>query len=221
MQLGTGAFWRTRRMGRAASARRIRWSLPAYALRAAGIVGSGWSGRLGDPALLRGQRNHQSQPTGYRCERIASGTRILFVLSMGRPNFLVGGLLLHWLGVAMALASGASLRLPALLWGQAAVTAIQLMTHYCNDYFDLAADLANPTPTHWSGGSRVLPAGCWRRAWRCGSLSVWDFAIGVALLLAITVQPGVWTLLLFVLALLLAWAIARRRYACIRAAWAN
>src|SRR3954466_2399733 len=85
--------------------------------------------------------------------------RILSVLRMGRPHFLVGGLLLHWLGVAMALSDGAPLNLPALLWGQAAVTSIQLMTHYSNDYFDLAADLANPTPTHWSGGSRVLPAG--------------------------------------------------------------
>ena len=41
-------------------------------------------------------------------------TRILFALRMGRPKFLIGGLLLHWLGVAMALASGAPLRLPAL-----------------------------------------------------------------------------------------------------------
>src|SRR5215218_7137344 len=83
--------------------------------------------------------------------------RILSVLRMGRPHFLVGGLLLHWLGVAMVLSDGAALNLPALLWGQAAVTSIQLMTHYCNDYFDLPADLANPTPTHWSGGSRMLP----------------------------------------------------------------
>jgi hypothetical protein len=30
------------------------------------------------------------------------------------------------------------------------------MTHYSNDYFDLAADRANFTPTRWSGGSRVL-----------------------------------------------------------------
>ena len=33
------------------------------------------------------------------------------------------------------------------------------MTHYCNDYFDFDADQANSTPTRWSGGSRVLPAG--------------------------------------------------------------
>ena len=43
--------------------------------------------------------------------------------------------------------------------GQGAITCIQLMTHYANDYFDLGADQANTTPTRWSGGSRVLPGG--------------------------------------------------------------
>lgn len=100
--------------------------------------------------------------SGQEPNRTAAPTlarRILFVLRMGRPLFLIGGLLLYGLGVAMALAAGAPLDLPALLWGQAAVTTIQLMTHYCNDYFDLAADVANRTPTRWSGGSRVLPEG--------------------------------------------------------------
>ena len=36
------------------------------------------------------------------------------------------------------------------------MSAIQLMTHYANDYFDYEADRANDTPTRWSGGSRVL-----------------------------------------------------------------
>src|SRR5215212_10128227 len=132
---------------------------------------------------------------------------ILSVLRMGRPHFLVGGLLLHWLGVAMALSNGAPLNLPALLWGQAAVTSIQLMTHYSNDYFDLAADQANPTPTHWSGGSRVLPAG-WlapRVALRI-AIGLGIFALGVAVMLAITVQPGVRTFVLIAIALLLAWS---------------
>ena len=57
----------------------------------------------------------------------------------------------------MALTNGAAFNLRALVWGQVAITAIQLMTHYSNDYFDLEADRANRTPTRWSGGSRVLP----------------------------------------------------------------
>ena len=103
--------------------------------------------------MIKAGQQNQDAPV------VPLATRILFALRMGRPHFLTGGVLLHCLGVAMARASGAPLRLPALLWGQAAVTAIQLMTHYSNDYFDLAADQANPTPTHWSGGSRVLPEG--------------------------------------------------------------
>jgi hypothetical protein len=65
-----------------------------------------------------------SQP-GRDASAVPLATRILFALRMGWPKFLIGGLLLHWLGVAMALASGAPLRLPALLWGQAAVTTIR------------------------------------------------------------------------------------------------
>jgi 1,4-dihydroxy-2-naphthoate polyprenyltransferase len=139
--------------------------------------------------------------------RVPLAMRILFVLRMGRPQFLVGGLLLHCLGVAMALSTGVSLKLPALLWGQAAVTAIQLMTHYSNDYFDLAADQANPTPTRWSGGSRVLPEG-----WLAPRVALWlaislgAFALAVAAVLAVAVRPGVQTFLLISVALVLAWS---------------
>src|SRR3954453_11052565 len=114
--------------------------------------------------MIDTSRSAQSPATGtpenHQVSTLTTLPRaILSVLRMGRPHFLVGGLLLHWLGVAMAQSIGASLNLPALLWGQLAITSIQLMTHYSNDYFDLPADLTNPTPTHWSGGSRVLPMG--------------------------------------------------------------
>ncbi|HEU5097784.1 MAG TPA: prenyltransferase [Roseiflexaceae bacterium] len=126
---------------------------------------------------------------------------------MGRLKFLVGGLLTHSLGVAMALAHDATLNVPALLWGQAAVTCIQLMTHYSNDYFDLAADRANPTPTPWSGGSRVLLGG-----WLEPRVALWIaiglgvVSMGVAVVLASAVQPGVQTFVLIAVALLLAWS---------------
>lgn len=80
-------------------------------------------------------------------------------LKLGRPWFLAGGFLLYHLGVAMALFAGATLQLRSYLLGQAAVSCVQLMTHYSNEYFDLPADRANSTPTTWAGGSRVLPAG--------------------------------------------------------------
>jgi 1,4-dihydroxy-2-naphthoate polyprenyltransferase len=66
---------------------------------------------------------------------------------------------LYGLGAAMAVIGGATLDWGRFAWGQLVVTATQLGTHYSNDYFDLEADRANQTPTRWSGGSRVLPAG--------------------------------------------------------------
>lgn len=67
--------------------------------------------------------------------------------------------MLYGLGAAVAVLGGASCSVRAYVLGQAAVTAIQLMTHYANDFFDAAADRANLTPTRWSGGSRVLASG--------------------------------------------------------------
>jgi 1,4-dihydroxy-2-naphthoate octaprenyltransferase len=78
---------------------------------------------------------------------------------LGRPHFLAGGFLLHALGAALAVQAGARFDAAVYLVGQVAVTAIQWMTHYANDYFDEAADRANRTPTAWSGGSRVLVSG--------------------------------------------------------------
>ncbi len=86
------------------------------------------------------------------------GTSWAFV-RLSRPIFLGGGVALYGLGAAMAVYAGARLDLPLLVGGQIAITATQLMTQYANDYFDLDADRANATPTRWSGGSRVLPAG--------------------------------------------------------------
>jgi 1,4-dihydroxy-2-naphthoate octaprenyltransferase len=87
------------------------------------------------------------------------GKRVLDFVKLGRPKFLLGGVAFYGLGAALAGIDHAPLRFRAFVWGQAIVTSTQLMTHYSNDYFDLAADRANTTPTRWSGGSRVLPSG--------------------------------------------------------------
>ncbi len=85
--------------------------------------------------------------------------RLRAFLKLGRPQFLIGGLLLFALGSALASAQGVSIDWQRYVWGQATITAAQWMTHYSNDYFDLDADRANSTPTRWSGGSRVLVSG--------------------------------------------------------------
>jgi 1,4-dihydroxy-2-naphthoate polyprenyltransferase len=81
---------------------------------------------------------------------------VLAFVRLGRPLFLGGGFLLFALGAAVAARAGHAIEATRYALGQAAVTALQLMTHYANDYFDYDADRANATPTKWSGGSRVL-----------------------------------------------------------------
>jgi len=80
-------------------------------------------------------------------------------LRLGRPLFLGGGVVLYALGAMIAAATGHAIDGPRYALGQGAVIAFQWMTHYANEYFDYEADLANRTPTRWSGGSRVLVNG--------------------------------------------------------------
>jgi 1,4-dihydroxy-2-naphthoate octaprenyltransferase len=89
----------------------------------------------------------------------AAFARLRAFVKLGRPLFLGGGFVMYALGAALAAYAGAALDWRRYAWGQLAVTAIQLATHYSNDYFDVAADRANSTPTRWSGGSRVLVDG--------------------------------------------------------------
>lgn len=132
--------------------------------------------------------------------------RAVFFLRLGRPLFLAGGFALYLLGVAMALYMGASLNLAILVWGQVAVTTVQIMTHYSNDYFDLDADRANQTPTRWSGGSGILPAGHVTPALALTTALVAGLlALGVSLWLALALPTGSLTLPLLLLALFLGW----------------
>ena len=124
---------------------------------------------------------------------------------LGRPQFLVGGFFLYGLGAAVAVTSGAVLAIGPYLLGQAAITAIQLMTHYANDYFDVAADRANLTPTQWSGGSRVLVGGVLspRVALRAAQALA---AIALVVIASIGSSGGRAAALALILALALAWA---------------
>jgi 1,4-dihydroxy-2-naphthoate octaprenyltransferase len=111
---------------------------------------------------------------------------VYYFIRLGRPLFLGGGFMLFGLGAVIALSAGASLNPMAWFWGQLAVTATQFMTHYSNEYFDLAADRENPHPLRWTGGSRILVRG--------------DIAPRVALVTAIVLAAvalfaGLWLLL--------------------------
>ncbi len=93
------------------------------------------------------------------CSGRMRGSALVAFVKLGRPKFLVGGLLLFALGTALAAVAHFPLDWHRYAAGQAVISSTQLMTHYANDYFDLDADRANTTPTRWSGGSRILPSG--------------------------------------------------------------
>jgi 1,4-dihydroxy-2-naphthoate octaprenyltransferase len=99
------------------------------------------------------------------------------------------------------------MNLSALLWGQIAVTAIQLMTHYSNEYFDLAADEENQYPVRWTGGSRVLVNGDIRpEAAFYTAIGLGLIAMLAGLWLVVVVGSGRFTLPLLLLALILGWS---------------
>ncbi|WP_169513416.1 prenyltransferase [Flexithrix dorotheae] len=63
-------------------------------------------------------------------------------------------------GMTICLSLGyTELSLYNYILGLVAVWCIHLMTHYCNEYYDLEADKANLSFTKWTGGSRVLVEG--------------------------------------------------------------
>lgn len=134
-------------------------------------------------------------------------SRLRALIRLARPHFLVGGVVLHGLGVALARGEGRPLDAQALLWGQLVVTLGQLLTHFSNDYFDLVADQLHPYRPQWSGGSGVLPAGLLPARWAL----VAACCAGVAALLsaawlALVIRPGALTALLLGTAIGLAWS---------------
>lgn len=131
---------------------------------------------------------------------------VVAFVRLGRLKFLAGGFVLYGLGAAVA-ARQHSLDVRAYAWGQAAITATQLMTHYANDYFDIAADRANRTPTQWSGGSRVLADGALSprvALWAARALGV--LALSLDVVVAGLVTSRALTLLVLLAALGLAWS---------------
>lgn len=84
---------------------------------------------------------------------------VLLFIRLSRPFFLLGGLLLYSLGAAILDYLGRPIDLTLLILGQLAVTSIQLMAHFLNEYFDAEFDVDNPNRTPITGGSGVLGPG--------------------------------------------------------------
>ena len=129
---------------------------------------------------------------------------VVAFIRLGRPLFLGGAFLLFALGTAIAAWHGHGIDCKRYVLGQSAVTAFQLMTHYANDYFDYDADVANLTPTKWSGGSRVLAQGELPRSVALIA-AVALAAIGLVMTLVVSRNAGAWTAPTLIAMLVLAW----------------
>ncbi|MEV6977079.1 prenyltransferase [Kitasatospora sp. NPDC093806] len=88
--------------------------------------------------------------------------RVRAFVRLGRPKFLVQSMMVVGLGVSMSVHDGHAFRPGWFVLTMLFAWCTHLMTHYCNEYFDLDADRANASPTSWTGGSRVLVSGLLR-----------------------------------------------------------
>ena len=80
-------------------------------------------------------------------------------IKLSRVQFLLGGFLLYALGAAAATRM-VNVNWAAYWLGQAAITSIQLMAQYLNEYYDREVDsLAENKRTWFSGGSGILSEG--------------------------------------------------------------
>lgn len=131
-------------------------------------------------------------------------TIIIDLIKLGRPLHLLGGAIFYGIGVAAAGPELANSFLAGL--GLVTVLSAQLMNHYSNDYFDRVADTLNPTPTHWSGGSRVLPEGRLpAQAALIAALSWGGIAIGLALVCVVLSPNPTLSTMILGSSILLAW----------------
>ena len=132
--------------------------------------------------------------------------KVVAFVRLGRPLFLAGGFILYGLGALIAARGGAGIDVARYALGQLVVTSFQLMTHYANDYFDYEADVANTTPTRWSGGSRVLVERALpRRAALIAALVLAGIGVGFSVLLSARAESGPLGLPLSLAILVLAW----------------
>ena len=139
-------------------------------------------------------------------------------IKLTRPLFLLGGFMLYALGAAFAWSQGFPISPRDYLLGQLLVTAIQLMTHYANEYYDQEGDRFNTEGRTWfSGGSGILPSGALTpQAVRKASL--WMAFIALGIMVAVSFSTPI--LFLFgVVSLLGAWFYSAPPLSLVSTGW--
>ena len=114
-------------------------------------------------------------------------------VKLTRPLFAGGAVLLYVLGVIMAVTSGTWIDWTRLALGQLLVTAVQLMTHYANEYYDYEVDrLSGERRTPFSGGSGVLVTGQLDRVVALRAMKVCLVVAFVLLIVCGSITPWMW-----------------------------
>ncbi len=114
-------------------------------------------------------------------------------VKLTRPLFLGGAFLLYLLGAALAWSQGTVVDWGRLLLGQLLVTAIQLTTHYANEYYDVEGDaVIGAARTPFSGGSGILVSGQLDRAVALHAMYGCLVVAGVTLIACGLLSPLMW-----------------------------
>ncbi|WP_437321861.1 prenyltransferase [Sorangium sp. So ce385] len=98
---------------------------------------------------------------------------------------------MYGLGAIAALFGHHQIDIGTYLFGQIFVSCVHLMTHYCNEFFDLEADRANHARAGVTGGSRVLADGLLSPDVSIGAAFVLLF-LGAALLIGMPSGAAQW-----------------------------
>ncbi len=120
---------------------------------------------------------------------------------LARVKFLFQSMMVTGFGVGLSVYTTGAFSAPWYVLTLAFAWSTHLMTHFCNEYFDLEADRANPRPTAWTGGSRVLVDGLLTPATSIGAAFVLLF-VSMALIAA---MPTLFARLLACALTALAW----------------
>lgn len=135
-------------------------------------------------------------------------------LTLTRPHFLGGGILLFALGAA---GGGGDIEWPRYFIAQAMVTTAQVTAHYVNEYFDLEADRHVQNRTIFSGGSGALAGGALEpRVALRAAIAASALAIGVALVVATWSWQSA---ILGSLALAVSWAYSAQPVRLLNTGW--
>ncbi|WP_437720626.1 prenyltransferase [Sorangium sp. So ce861] len=145
-----------------------------------------------------GHGDSLSLALGHEQAAIGLGARLRFLIRLGRPKYLLKSTLLYGLGATLALYRHQGFTWSWYLYGLLFVWCLHLVTHYCNEFFDLEADRANPSPTDVSGGSRVLADGILPPSLSL-SVAFLLLFVGVALMLGMPTATARWMSFIIVL----------------------